>query len=55
MADRAGGRQTADAFMNGFSAALMVASAIALLGAVVAVATVRTHIERAPQPVPEAG
>jgi EmrB/QacA subfamily drug resistance transporter len=55
MADRAGGRQTAAAFMDGFSAALMVASAIALLGAVVAVATVRTHLERAPQPVPEAG
>jgi EmrB/QacA subfamily drug resistance transporter len=43
MAHEAGGRRTADAFMDGFSSALVVAAFIALAGAVVAAALVRPH------------
>jgi EmrB/QacA subfamily drug resistance transporter len=41
IAHQAGGRQTAEAFMDGFSAALVVASLIALAGAALAVLTIR--------------
>ncbi|MBD0329538.1 MAG: MFS transporter [Thermoleophilia bacterium] len=47
MAHQAGGRTTVDAFMDGFSPALLVAAGIALTGAVVAAVLVRPH-ERAP-------
>ena len=54
MAHQAGGRRTPDAFMDGFSTALLVAAAIAACGAVVAAALVRTHAVRAAgEPVPE--
>jgi EmrB/QacA subfamily drug resistance transporter len=43
MAHEAGGRQTVDAFMDGFESSLLVAAAIALLGAVVAAVLVRPH------------
>jgi EmrB/QacA subfamily drug resistance transporter len=61
VAAEAGGERTVDAFMDGFQAALMVAAAIALVGAVVAFVLVRPHEgagERhpggvaAPEPVP---
>jgi hypothetical protein len=50
MANQAGGRHTADAFMDGFSTALTVAAAIAFAGALVAAVLVRPH---GPHPVPE--
>jgi EmrB/QacA subfamily drug resistance transporter len=54
MAHQAGGRRTPDAFMDGFSTALVVAAAIALAGAFVAAALVRAHArEHAGEPVPE--
>ena len=54
LAHQAGGRRTPDAFMDGFSPALVVASLIALAGAVVAATTVRAHgREPAGTPVPE--
>ena len=43
MAQEAGSRQTVDAFMDGFESSLLVAAAIALLGAVVAAVLVRPH------------
>jgi EmrB/QacA subfamily drug resistance transporter len=43
MAHEAGGRVTVDAFMDGFERSLLVAAAIALLGAVVAAVLVRPH------------
>jgi hypothetical protein len=51
---QAGGRRTPEAFMDGFSTALVVAALIAFVGAVVAAALVRPH-ERpaAAEPVPE--
>ena len=58
VAGEAGGRRTVDAFMDGFQAALTVAAAIALVGAVVAFVLVRPHEEatgrtagRAPEPI----
>ncbi|MDQ3890631.1 MAG: MFS transporter [Actinomycetota bacterium] len=54
IAHQAGGRRTADAFMDGFSTALVVAAAIALAGAIVAAALVRSHVrEHVGEPVPE--
>ena len=49
MAHAAGGRLSVDAFMDGFEQALLVASAIAFVGAGVAAALVRPH-ERDEQP-----
>jgi EmrB/QacA subfamily drug resistance transporter len=46
MANEAGGRRTAEAFIDGFSSALVVAGGIALVGAVAAAVLVRPH-ERA--------
>jgi predicted MFS family arabinose efflux permease len=43
MAHEAGGQRTPEAFMDGFEAALLVAAAIAVVGAVVAFALVRPH------------
>jgi EmrB/QacA subfamily drug resistance transporter len=43
-----GGRSTPAAFVDGFSVALEVAAAIALVGALVAVALVRPHVDRGP-------
>jgi EmrB/QacA subfamily drug resistance transporter len=51
MAHEIGGRQTPEAFVHGLSVALVVAAAVALAGAVVAAATVRTHVD--PADVPE--
>jgi EmrB/QacA subfamily drug resistance transporter len=49
-----GGRRTPDAFVDGFSTALVVAAAVAFAGALVAAALVRTHVpRRAAEPVPE--
>jgi EmrB/QacA subfamily drug resistance transporter len=45
VAHEAGGSATPEAFMNGFSAALLVASGIALAGAVAALVLVRSHAE----------
>jgi EmrB/QacA subfamily drug resistance transporter len=47
MAHEIGGRQTPQAFVHGLSVALEVAAAIALAGAVIAAATVRTHVDHA--------
>jgi NAD/NADP transhydrogenase alpha subunit len=47
MAHEIGGRQTPEAFVHGLSVALEVAAVIALAGAVVAAAMVRTHVEQA--------
>jgi MFS family permease len=44
MASQAGGRQTVAAFMDGFEVSLVVASVIALAGAVIAAVLVRTHV-----------
>jgi predicted MFS family arabinose efflux permease len=43
MASEAGGERTVDAFMRGFERALLVAAAIALVGAIVAFTLVRPH------------
>ena len=43
MASKAGGRRTPEAFIDGFSTALVVAALIAFVGAVVAAALVRPH------------
>jgi predicted MFS family arabinose efflux permease len=53
MAHEIGGRQTPEAFVHGLSVALEVAAVIALAGAVIAAATVRTHVD--PADVPEQG
>jgi EmrB/QacA subfamily drug resistance transporter len=60
MAHEIGGRQTPQAFVHGLSVALEVAAVIALAGAVVAAAAVRTHVHPAesiapnhPQPYPQ--
>jgi hypothetical protein len=45
VAHEAGGSATPEAFMNGFSDALLVASGIALAGAVAALVLVRSHAE----------
>jgi len=50
MASRAGGAETPEAFMRGFEAALLTASVIAFVGAVVAAALVRSHHARRPAP-----
>jgi EmrB/QacA subfamily drug resistance transporter len=42
-AHEAGGRRTPDAFIDGFQSALLVAAAIAIVGAIVAFALVRPH------------
>ena len=57
IAHEAGGRRTTEAFLDGFSRSLEVAGAIALAGALVAVALIRTHHEPEPRrvPVAEAG
>jgi EmrB/QacA subfamily drug resistance transporter len=47
MVHEIGGRQTPQAFVHGLSVALEVAAAIAVAGAVIAAAMVRTHVERA--------
>ena len=55
VAHQAGGRLTPEAFMDGFSTALLVAAGIAFAGAIVAAALVRPHDLAPPQPaVPEA-
>jgi len=43
VASEAGGERTVDAFMRGFESALLVAAAIAVVGAIVAFALVRPH------------
>ena len=43
VAQRAGGERTPEAFLDGFQSALLVAAAVAALGAVVAFALVRPH------------
>ena len=54
MASEAGGRRTPQAFIDGFSTALVVAAAIAFAGALVAATMVRMHRrEPAGEPVPE--
>ena len=53
MAQAAGERRTPEAFIDGFSTALVVAAAIAFAGALVAAAMVRRHPRRAAVPVPE--
>ncbi len=54
VAHGAAGRQTPEAFMDGFSTALAVAAAIAFAGALVAAALVRPHpVPGAGEPVPE--
>ena len=58
MASRAGGVQTAEAFMRGFEPALVTAGVIACAGAIVAATLVRSHHEArktAPGVVPETG
>jgi EmrB/QacA subfamily drug resistance transporter len=50
VAHEAGGRRTADAFMDGFSKALTVSAIIALAGAVVAAVLVRPHELREESP-----
>jgi EmrB/QacA subfamily drug resistance transporter len=58
MASRAGGVQTAEAFMRGFEPALLTAGVIACAGAIVAATLVRSHHDArktAPVVVPEAG
>jgi EmrB/QacA subfamily drug resistance transporter len=54
MAHEIGGRQTPEAFVHGLSVALEVAAVIALAGAAIAAATIRTHVDPAdfPQRVP---
>ncbi len=50
MTHEIGGSRTPEAFVHGLSVSLEIAAAIAAVGAIVAVATVRAHVERA---VPE--
>jgi len=50
MTHEIGGSRTPEAFVHGLSVSLEIAAAIAVAGAIVAVATVRAHVERA---VPE--
>jgi EmrB/QacA subfamily drug resistance transporter len=51
VASRAGGERTPDAFLRGFEAALLTASVIAFVGAVVAAVLVRSHhVDRARAP-----
>jgi EmrB/QacA subfamily drug resistance transporter len=52
MAAEAGGVQSPEAFVDGFQSALLVAAAIAALGAIVAFMLIRPH-EGAGQPAPE--
>ncbi len=57
VAHEVGGRTTPQAFVDGFSTALLVAAAIAFAGAVVAAVLVRRHelspeVEAVPEPVP---
>ncbi len=53
VAARTGDRRTPEAFVDGFSTALLVAAGIALAGAVVAATTVRQERHDAPEPVIE--
>ena len=53
MAHQVGDRRTPDAFIDGFSTALVVAAAIAFAGALVAASLVRAHPRREAAPVPE--
>jgi hypothetical protein len=51
VAARAGGERTPEAFLRGFEAALLTASVIAFVGAVVAAVLVRSHhVDRAVAP-----
>jgi EmrB/QacA subfamily drug resistance transporter len=52
VAHEAAGRRTSEAFLDGFSRSLEVAGSIALVGAVVAVALIRSHHEPEPHRVP---
>jgi EmrB/QacA subfamily drug resistance transporter len=52
MAAEIGDERSPEAFVDGFSTALVVAALIALAGAAVAVAAVRTHLPRAGEPAP---
>jgi hypothetical protein len=55
MAAEIGDRRSPEAFVDGFSTALLVAALIAFAGAAVALATVRTHrTAREPAPAVEA-
>jgi hypothetical protein len=47
MTHEIGGRQTPQAFVHGLSIALEVAAVIAIAGAVVAAATIRSHVGHA--------
>ncbi len=54
VAQEAGGRQTVDAFMDGFHSATLVAALIAILGAIIAFVVVRPHeLEKRPATVIE--
>jgi MFS family permease len=53
VAHEAGDRRTAEAFVDGFSAALVVAAGIAFVGALVAAVTVRHQVHDEPVPVAE--
>ena len=53
MANDIGDKRTPEAFIDGFSTALVVAAVIAFVGAIVAAALVRPHPERKGAPVPE--
>ena len=54
VAHEVAGRRTPEAFVDGFSTALVVAAAVAFAGAVIAAGLVRAHrVEPAGEPVPE--
>jgi hypothetical protein len=54
VAHQVAGRRTPEAFVDGFSTALVVAAAVAFAGAVIAAGLVRAHrVEPAGEPVPE--
>ena len=53
MAHEVGDRRTPEAFIDGFSTALVVAAVIAFVGALVAASLVRPHPRREAAPVPE--
>jgi EmrB/QacA subfamily drug resistance transporter len=53
IAHQIGGERTPQAFIDGFSTALVVAAVIAFAGAIVAAALVRPHPRREAAPVPE--
>jgi EmrB/QacA subfamily drug resistance transporter len=54
VAHQVAGRRTPEAFVDGFSTALVVAAAVAFAGAVIAAGLVRAHrVEPAGEPIPE--